>query len=59
MLKHVKSDRVMLSDSRYDQVIHMVTAAVGAGPFYQLDNNTTRSEGIEQARERDTKAGEV
>ena len=59
MLKHVKSDRVMLSDSRYDQVIHMVTAAVGAEPFYQLDNNTTRSEGNEQARERDTKAGEV
>ena len=48
-----------LRDNRYDQVVHMVTAASGAESFYQLDNNSARSEDLDQARERDTKAAEV
>lgn len=40
---------VELRDKRYDAVIHMVSAAVGAQEFYTLDNNLARSESIEQA----------
>jgi thymidylate kinase len=49
----------MLRDQRYDQVVHLQTAAKGAEAFYQLINNKTRTEGIEQARDRDTKAAQV
>ena len=59
MLDYVKSDPVELRDNRYDQVVHMVTAASGAESFYQLENNSARSEGFELARERDAKAAEV
>ena len=52
-------DLLQLRDARYDQVIHMVTAANGAEPFYQLTNNSTRSEGCQLARELDVKAGQV
>ncbi len=52
-------DSIRLRDARYDQVVHMMTAAKGAEPFYQLDNNATRSEGLELARELDTKAALV
>ncbi len=52
-------DSVQLRDARYDHVIHMVTAAIGAEAFYQVTNNDTRKEGIEQARERDTKSAQV
>ena len=59
MLDYVKSNAVELRDNRYDQVVHMVTAASGAETFYQLENNATRSEGFELARDRDAKAAEV
>ena len=59
MLAHVQSDVVELRDNRYDQIIHMVSAAVGAEAFYQLTNNAVRSESIEQARELDGKAAQV
>ena len=36
-------------DSRYDSVIHLVTAADGASEFYTLENNTARHENVEQA----------
>ena len=48
-----------LRDKRYDQVVHMVTAASGAESFYQLENNSVRTEDLTQARERDAKAAEV
>lgn len=35
-----------LRDRRYDRVIHLVTAAIGAEDFYTLSNNNARSEGI-------------
>lgn len=44
---------VKLRDARYDAVIHMVSAAVGAEEFYTLETNSARSEGIELARELD------
>ena len=59
MLDHVDSDIVGLRDNRYDQIVHLVTAASGAEKFYQLENNTVRTEGIELARERDAKAAQV
>ena len=37
------------------QVIHMVTSAKGAEEFYTVDDNAARSEGLEEARMRDTK----
>lgn len=42
-----------LRDQRYDAVIHMVTAAIGAEDHYTLENNQARFETIEQAREAD------
>lgn len=36
--------------SRYHQVIHLVTAADGAESFYQLSNNTARTESPKDAR---------
>lgn len=52
-------DVVALRDNRYDQIVHMVTAASGAEKFYQLSNNAVRSESIELARELDGKAAQV
>lgn len=48
-----------LRDQRYDCVIHLVTAAIGAEKFYQNANNTTRKETPEQAREIDYKLREA
>ena len=59
IIASVGYDRVQLRDERYDQVIHMMTAANGAEAFYQLSNNKTRSEGLELAIERDKKAADV
>ena len=52
-------DSVQLRDARYDHVVHMMTAANGAEEFYHLGNNPTRSEGLELARDRDSKAAMV
>ena len=48
-------NEIYLRDSRYDAVIHMVTAADGADQFYDLDTNEARYENIELAREVDKK----
>ena len=55
IIASIGKDRIQLRDERYDQVIHLMTAANGAEPFYQLSNNSTRMENIEQAIERDQK----
>lgn len=44
-----------LRDRRYDRVIHLVTAAIGAEEFYTLANNNARHQGVELARELDHK----
>ena len=46
-------NEVDLRDNRYDQIIHLITAANGAEKFYSLENNVTRTESIEMAREID------
>lgn len=52
-------NEVDLRDNRYDQIIHMVTAANGAEQFYTLENNVTRTESIELAREIDDKCSKA
>lgn len=51
--KYSHWNEVDLRDNRYDQIIHLTTAANGAEQFYNLDNNHTRTESIELAREID------
>ena len=51
--------KVDLRDNRYDQIIHLITAANGAEQFYTLDNNITRTETIEVAREIDEKCSKA
>jgi hypothetical protein len=38
-----------LRDKRYDLVIHLVSAAIGAEKFYTLSNNEARRETVEEA----------
>jgi predicted ATPase len=44
-----------IRDTRYDMVVHMVTAANGAAKYYTLANNKARSETPEQAVELDNR----
>jgi predicted ATPase len=44
-----------LRDDRYDAVIHLVSAAIGAPEFYTTENNEVRLETPEQAAELDHK----
>jgi hypothetical protein len=46
-------NEVELRDSRYHQVIHMVSAAKGAEDFYHMDSRVSCHEGIELARQLD------
>jgi CYTH domain-containing protein/predicted ATPase len=48
-----------LRDERYDAVIHMVSAADGAVPYYSKASNPTRQEEVELAREVDRKLQEA
>ena len=45
--------------ARYDCVLHLVTAADGAEKFYTLENNATRTEGVEEAKAQDQKTLEA
>lgn len=47
---------VELRDNRYNQIIHMVSAARGAEEFYSLEDHSCRSEDVQLARELDVKA---
>lgn len=55
LLKERGLDVTDVRDGRYNAVFHMVTAAEGAETYYTLDNNDTRTETPEQAREMDKK----
>lgn len=46
---------IQLRDRRYEAVIHLVTAADGAGEFYTTTNNEARYESKEDAQELDKK----
>jgi len=49
LLSMLGKNEIELRDN-YDAVFHLVTAAKGAEEFYTLENNTARTETIEQAR---------
>jgi len=53
ILRDLQLDESHIRDSRYDAVIHLVSAAKGAESFYSLANNEARSEGLSLARELD------
>uniref|UniRef100_A0A8D8L7L1 NadR/Ttd14 AAA domain-containing protein n=3 Tax=Cacopsylla melanoneura TaxID=428564 RepID=A0A8D8L7L1_9HEMI len=47
---------VELRDNRYNQIIHMVSAANGAEDFYTTEDHACRSESVDFAKELDHKA---
>ncbi|KAI6240719.1 CYTH-like domain-containing protein [Aphelenchoides fujianensis] len=53
ILDELKLTPFELRENRYNQVVHMVTAADGAQGFYTVANNRARSEGIREALEQD------
>merc|ERR1712038_37950 len=59
ILQRNMCDEVDIRDNRYHQVVHMVTSAKGAEQYYTIEHHATRLEGLEEARERDTKAAEA
>lgn len=59
VLKRNGLNAVELRDNRYDQVVHLVTAANGAEEFYNTEDNPMRKEGLELARMRDQATGEA
>ena len=52
-------NEVDLRDSRYNQVIHMISAAKGAEAFYHTETHITRHEGIDLARKLDDLTSQV
>ena len=52
-------NNVELRDNRYNQVIHMVSAAKGAEAFYRTENHVIRYEGVELARQLDDYVAQV
>jgi hypothetical protein len=52
-------NEIELRDTRYHQIIHMVSAANGAEEFYTLEDHAARSEGLDLARMLDKKAAQA
>lgn len=59
VLKRNGWNTVEIRDNRYNQVVHLITAANGAEEFYNTEDNPCRTEGIELARELDLKTAEA
>ena len=53
VLAELGEDEITLRDGRYNAVLHLVTAAIGAGDYYTLSNNQTRTESPEVAAKLD------
>ncbi|XP_050543963.1 TRPL translocation defect protein 14 isoform X1 [Daktulosphaira vitifoliae] len=56
ILKDNNLNMVDLRDNRYNQIIHMVSAACGAEDFYTTEDHSCRREDVSLARSLDTKA---
>lgn len=56
MKKENSWNEIELRDNRYNQIVHMVSAANGAEDFYSTEEHSCRSEGVDLARELDYKA---
>lgn len=52
-------NEVDIRDNRYNQVVHIVSAAKGAEEFYTTENHAVRRETVEEARVQDSKAAEA
>jgi len=59
LISREKWTNVELRDSRYSQVIHMTTAALGAEEFYTTEEHVVRHEGPELARTLDHKTAQA
>jgi CYTH domain-containing protein/predicted ATPase len=55
LLDEMGLNEVEVRDSHYDAVLHLCTAAQGAEQLYTCDNNSIRTENIEQAIDLDDK----
>jgi len=56
ILAKLNLEDIEISDNRYNQVVHMQSAANGAEKFYTTEDHSARFEGLELARERDRRA---
>ncbi|XP_065077757.1 TRPL translocation defect protein 14-like isoform X2 [Ochlerotatus camptorhynchus] len=56
MMRTNSWNSVELRDNRYNQIVHMVSAANGAEAFYSTEDHACRSEGVGLARELDYKS---
>ncbi|XP_030558166.1 TRPL translocation defect protein 14 isoform X3 [Drosophila novamexicana] len=56
MMAANKWNPVEMRDNRYNQILHLVSAANGAEDFYSTEDHACRSEGVELARELDYKS---
>lgn len=59
LLDKLDLDESHICENRYDQIVHMVSAANGAEDFYSVEDHAARFEGLELARDRDRKAMEA
>ena len=50
LLDEIGLSQVFLRDRRYDSVIHLVSASIGAPEFYDVETNDARYETLEQAK---------
>lgn len=56
LIKDNSWNNIDLRDNRYNQIIHMVSAANGAEEYYSTEDHSCRSEGVELAKELDANA---
>jgi len=59
ILKKLDLEDIEINDNRYNHVVHLQTAAIGAEQFYSTEDHSARFEGLELARERDKRAMEA
>jgi CYTH domain-containing protein/predicted ATPase len=59
LLEDTRLSPVLLRDARYDGIIFLRTAALGAEAFYTTENNPERKESLEEARAIDAKTLEA
>ncbi|KAF7635927.1 AAA_28 domain-containing protein [Meloidogyne graminicola] len=59
LLGEIKKDVFDLRDNRYNQIVHVVTAADGAEQYYTCLNNKARTESMEEALVQDRKTREA
>jgi len=59
ILKKLDLEDIEINDNRYNHVVHLQTAAIGAEKFYSTEDHSARFEGLELAKERDKRALEA